>query len=124
MDRKSKRRLSPLYQPLLAMGVKPKYARELENLRHHCGYSTFAVDSAESADIVICSTSLSRKQIDEILILALKNGTTLAILSPYLTPERGEMCNAIIAAHTSTTLTRRGYLIVFNNHLPKQHFTL
>ncbi len=124
MNRKVAVAHSPLYDDLLKIGTKPKHARELDNLRHHCGFSTFRIDFCEVSDLIVCSTSMSYDFVAKVLDLAQKNGTTVVILSPYQTIERGEMCSAIIDAHTSTTINRRGYLIVFNNHLPKQHFTL
>ncbi len=124
MDRKTVIGDSLLRDKLINLGVKPRYARELENLRHHCGLSTFKIDLCEMADMIICSTSKGHEFVTEVLNLAQKSGITVVILSPYQTIERGEMCSAIIDSHTSTTVNRRGYLIVFNNHLPKQHFTL
>ncbi|MFI3292055.1 MAG: hypothetical protein SNG27_02090 [Rikenellaceae bacterium] len=124
MNRKAEVNKTPLYSALLNIGVKQRSVREIENLRHHCGFSTFVIDSRECADMAICTTSTSQEFVGEILKVAQQNGTTVVILSPYLTPRRGDMCSSIIATHTSTTLSRRGYLIVFNNHLPKQHFSL
>ena len=35
-----------------------------------------------------------------------------------------ELCAQIVAQHRSTTVDNRGYLLIFNNHLPKQHFRI
>jgi len=34
------------------------------------------------------------------------------------------LCRQIVAAHRSTTVDNRGYLLIFNNNLPKQHFRI
>ncbi len=51
-------------------------------------------------------------------------GNTVAVMSPYDGRERRAMCLQIVAAHPSTTVDNRGYLLVFNNNLPKQHFRI
>ena len=51
-------------------------------------------------------------------------GNTVAVMSPYDGRERRAMCLQIVAAHRSTTVDNRGYLLVFNNNLPKQHFRI
>ncbi len=124
MRRKSLCGQAPLYEALISLGVRSKRARELENLRHHCGFSTFGVDSMEPLDMVICTEGLAPEKIMRIAELATQSGTTVVVLSPHLNPVRGALCDTIVARHISTTVNRLGYLIIFNNHLPKQHFTL
>lgn len=51
-------------------------------------------------------------------------GNTVAVMSPYDGRERRAMCLQIVAAHRSTSVDNRGYLLVFNNNLPKQHFRI
>ena len=51
-------------------------------------------------------------------------GHTVALMSPYDGCERQALCGQIIAGHASTTVDNRGYLLIFNNHLPKQHFRI
>ncbi len=115
---------SELYNLLLTLNVKNSHALELENLRHHCGFSTFGVDTFEPLDLVLCSTLLPHDDVEKVLKWAMLSGTTVVVLSPHLNPTRGRMCDAIVARHLGTTVNRAGYLIIFNNHLPKQHFTL
>ena len=55
---------------------------------------------------------------------AREKGATLCIVNPYNTRERLNVCLDIIDAHPSTTVDNRAYLLVFNNHLPKQRFRL
>ncbi len=115
---------SPLYDLLLGLEVRKRYAREIESLRHHCGFSTFGVDTLEPLDMVIYTTNYDAQLMIQAIKNGANNGTTIVIMSPYATPQRGKICDEIIALHHSTTLNRRGYLVVFNNHLPKQHFVL
>ncbi|MFI3282662.1 MAG: hypothetical protein SNG10_03945 [Rikenellaceae bacterium] len=124
MDRNDHPISTPLYDTLIALGVKGRHSREIENLRHHCGLSTFGVDAVQGGDMVICSSTAHVDLVEEIVKDAMHSGTTVVILSPHAPHLREEMCERIIARHTSTTVNRRGYLIVFNNHLPKQHFIL
>ena len=51
-------------------------------------------------------------------------GVTLCIMNPYNNRERWQTCCRIIDNHPSTTVDNRAYLLVFNNHLPKQRFCL
>ena len=55
---------------------------------------------------------------------AAEAGHTVALMSPYDGCERQALCGQIIAGHASTTVDNRGYLLIFNNHLPKQHFRI
>lgn len=112
---------STLYAKLLEMGMPRGTAAEIERLRHHCGFSRCGVDSVAGNDLVICSTAAD---IDKIAQQATTCGTTVVILSPHLDTAREEICERIIARHHSTTILRKRYLVIFNNHLPKQHFIL
>ena len=97
-----------LFRELLAAGVPERRAVQLQNLAIHCGYATFGLNRAD-AEFCIATRSLSR---------------TVAVMSPYDGRERRAMCLQIVAAHRSTTVDNRGYLLVFNNNLPKQHFRI
>ena len=96
-----------LFRELLAAGVPERRAVQLQNLAIHCGYATFGLNraDAEFGD-------------------AAAAGNTVAVMSPYDGRERRAMCLQIVAAHRSTTVDNRGYLLVFNNNLPKQHFRI
>jgi hypothetical protein len=45
-------------------------------------------------------------------------------MDPYNNANRWRVCKEIVEQHRSTTVDNRAYLLVFNNHLPKQGFTL
>ena len=51
-------------------------------------------------------------------------GTTIVVMDPYADAARELVCREIITNHKSTTVDNRGYLLIFNNHLPKQHFVI
>ena len=38
--------------------------------------------------------------------------------------ERQALCRQLVAAHRSTSVDNRGYLLLFHNYLPKQHFRI
>ena len=99
-----------LFGDMISAGVPRKRAVQLRNLAAHCSYERVGLDcECEGLDMVV---------------LTANTPTNLAIIAPYACRERNEACKAIIAAHRSTTVDNRGYLLVFNNHLPKQHFKL
>ena len=112
-----------LYGALLAAGVPHRRAVQLQNLAIHCGYATFGMNYAD-ADLCIATRDLPRAESLALARVAAEGGHTVALLSPYDGRDRQALCAQIVAEHRSTTVDNRGYLLVFNNHLPKQHFKL
>jgi hypothetical protein len=45
-------------------------------------------------------------------------------MEPYADVERRNCCRRLAAEHPSTSIDNRGYLLLFNGTLPKQHFKL
>ena len=119
-------RKSDLFDRLLLAGDIPyKRVVELCNLAEHCSYQTVGLDyEREGCDFVVLSAKFPTEELEAVAEAARISGTTLAIVAPYANRERNEACRRIVAAHHSTTVDNRGYLLVFNNHLPKQHFKL
>ena len=76
------------------------------------------------ADLCIATRDLPRAETLALARVAAEGGHTVALLSPYDGRDRQALCAQIVAEHRSTTVDNRGYLLVFNNHLPKQHFKL
>ena len=114
-----------LYDRLLALGLPARRAVQLQNLCLHCGYVTWAVDTfPEECDCCLLTPQVGARQTLEWVALAHRRGTTLVLLNPYERQERAALCRRIVEEHTCTTVDNRGYLLVFNNHLPKQHFRL
>ncbi|WP_418983422.1 hypothetical protein [Alistipes sp.] len=112
-----------LYRALLAAGVARQRAVQLQNLAIHCGYGTFGLDRA-AGRLCVVTRALPRQEVLALVRAAAKRGETVAILAPYADRERQALCRQIVAMHRSTTVDNRGYLLVFNNHLPKQHFRI
>ena len=108
---------------LFRSGVPERRAVQLQNLAIHCGYATFGLNRAD-AEFCIATRSLSRTETLALVGDAAAAGNTVAVMSPYDGRERRAMCLQIVAAHRSTTVDNRGYLLVFNNNLPKQHFRI
>ena len=112
-----------LYEALLARGVEPRRAVQLQNLAIHCGYATFGLNRAD-ADLCIVTRDLPRAETLSLVRAAAEGEHTVAILSPYDGRERQALCAQIVSGHRSTTVDNRAYLLIFNNYLPKQHFRI
>lgn len=116
-----------LYLALIEKGVAKRRAIELQNLMTHCGYESFSIDKSENGekcDMIITTLSIPTEQLRAFAERAAQDKTTLAIISPYYDKERAEMCKEIVEAHRCTSVDNRAYLLLFNNHLPKQKFRL
>lgn len=114
-----------LHDALLALGVTEKKAVQLQNLYAHCGYSSWAIDRFDTGlDMVVVSQHVDCSDFEKFIESARLNNSTLVVLSPYMNRERDAACREIVARHCSTTIDNRGYLLIFNNYLPKQHFKL
>ena len=98
-------------------------AVQLQNLMIHCGYTTFGLNRAD-AEFCVATCGLPRPATLALVRAAAEAGHTVALMSPYDGCERQALCGQIIAGHASTTVDNRGYLLIFNNHLPKQHFRI
>lgn len=113
-----------LYEALLACGVTRKRAVQLQNTMLYCGCRTFAINGDGSAEFNIATADYPADSLQSAYDAARRHGTTLVIMVPYANRERRDVCRAIVADHHSTTVDNRGYLLIFNNKLPKQHFRL
>ena len=112
-----------LFRELLAAGVPERRAVQLQNLAIHCGYASFGLNRAD-AEFCVATCGLPRPATLALGRAAAEAGHTVALMSPYDGCERQALCGQIIAGHASTTVDNRGYLLIFNNHLPKQHFRI
>lgn len=112
-----------LYRTLLAGGVAEGRAIQLQNLMIHCGYAAFGLNCA-NGELCIVTPALSEKEIAVLVRNAAEVGRTVVVMTPYIAPAWQSMCRRLIAAHRSTTIDNRGYLLIFNNYLPKQHFRI
>ena len=112
-----------LYEALLRAGVPQRRAVQLQNAAIRCGYATFGMNRAEG-DLYVATCDLSGEGLSALVRDAAASGSTVAVLAPYANDERQALCRRIVAAHRSTSVDNRGYLLLFNNYLPKQHFRL
>lgn len=114
-----------LYDRLRTLGVSRRRATQLQNLLVHCGYETFGIDRAsERVDMFIATLDTAPDSLPQLAAEAERNRSTLCIMSPYFSAARHSVCRAIVDAHPSTSVDNRGYLLLFNNHLPRQRFKL
>lgn len=117
-----------LHDALLECGVPKKRAVQLQNLMTHCGYATFGIDCDPDAacrcDMMIATAAVPAGRLGAMARRAAADGVTLCIVSPWSDRQRDEACRAIVAGHGCTSVDNRGYLLLFNNYLPKQTFRL
>lgn len=115
---------SALYTALMANGVAKRRAVQLANLAEHCKYNSWSIDSMEQKQMIILTLNTKYTELERYTEYAREIGATLCIINPYNNRERWDRCVGIIDAHPSTTIDNRAYLLIFNNHLPKQRFRL
>lgn len=115
---------APLYESLLSAGVVRKRAVQLQNAMHYCGCSTFGINGDGCADFNVVTVEYPVEKLEAAYESTREHGTILVIMSPYANRERRDECRAIVESHRSTSVDNRGYLIILNNKLPKQHFRL
>lgn len=122
------RRLQPegqaLHDQLIAKDVAPRRAVEIANLAVHCNYPTWSIDAMGSGELIIATLDTRFPHLKTYADYAREHHATLCIMNPYNNRDRWLVCSEIIEAHTSTTIDNRAYLLVMNNHLPKQRFRL
>lgn len=115
----------PLYTALSSRGISQRRAIELQNLAYYTSSASFSIDCTEcTSDINILTADIRAEELDTAAKNAAQSGTTLVVLAPYLNRSRRNACSELIWKHHSTTVDNRGYIIFFNNHLPKQHYKL
>ena len=113
-----------VFDALLQAGISYRRAVELQCLFRHCGYATFGVNCADAADLCVLTREVPEEQTLRIVHEAAARGNTVCLMGPYDGSGRTELCRRIVEAHASTSVDNRGYLLLFNNHLPKQHFCI
>ena len=74
--------------------------------------------------MVIATINTPAEALQQMAEKAHSEHLTLCVISPSLDQHRDRACRAIVDAHTCTSVDNRGYLLIFNNHLPKQKFRL
>lgn len=111
------------YETLLAADVPQYRAMQLQNLLIHCGYASFGLNRA-NVELCVVTRDLPRAEVLALVREAARMGQTVVLMAPYEGRARQSLCRQIVAEHHSTTVDNRAYLLIFNNHLPKQHFRI
>lgn len=128
MYSKLKTQCHDLYDALIAIGVNSGRAIELQNLMEHCRYCSFIIDRmpqhTEDADMIIATLRTPYHDLAAMAKESTELHRTLCIMAPAYDKERDLACQAIVEQHPCTSVDNRGYLLLFNNHLPKQKFRL
>ncbi len=115
---------APLYESLISVGVVRKRAVQLQNAMVYCGCATFGINGDGRADFNVVTAEYPVGQLKSAYESTRAHGTILVVMSPYANRERRDECRAIVESHKSTSVDNRGYMIILNNKLPKQHFRL
>lgn len=103
----NERRAVPVAEPLYPLRIQP--------VRHEpCNRSRSVHRNRRHADRPAAAAGGGRR----------REGATLCIMEPYADVERRNCCRRLAAEHPSTSIDNRGYLLLFNGTLPKQHFKL
>ncbi len=113
-----------LYDALHKCGIAARRCVQLDNLLHHCGYSSWSINSLDRVDMLVATLDVDVRGLAQYVAYAREHGATLCIMDPYHNAERWQACKALIEAHPSTTVDNRAYVLFFNNHLPLQRFVL
>lgn len=114
-----------LYNTLIQSGISQKRAIQLQNMMHHIAADSYSInDSLCDKSFNILTSEYPASEFGPIFDNAVRNKTTLVIMQPYADKNRTEHCLSLILQHNSTSVDNRGYIIFFNNHLPKQHYRL
>ena len=117
-----------LHDRLKALEIPSRRAIELQNLAVHCEYNSIGIDcpiaDMPHYQMVIATTATVDDQLNKMAAMASEAKLTLCIMAPYMDGKRQQICGKIIDAHPCTSIDNRGYLLLFNNHLPKQRFRL
>ncbi len=117
-----------LYDALVEHDIPRKRCIQLQNLLHHCQFSTYAINCSAEAlkdiDLAIITTDIDAAILPSLAAAATKSNTTLCIMAPAFGKQRRQVCCELAENHRCTSIDNRGYLLLFNNHLPKQVFRL
>lgn len=91
---------------------------ELHNLFIHCGYKSFGVDPESMTGL---DYAIVTRNTNSTIEQARVSGTTVVLFGC----SRSSIASLKLSeSHSSTSLDRGQYVVIFNNHLPKQHYIL
>jgi hypothetical protein len=112
-----------LYDELLAVGVSQKRARELHNLLPYVEGQSYSINEVE-CDLSILLADYPTERLRDAYEEAKAQKVTLVVMQPYLNRERQNAVKELVDEHQCTVVDNRGYILLFNNRLPKQHYRL
>ncbi len=115
-----------LLEELMTQPIDRRLRVELHNLYVHCGYASYAINPEQGSarHYLIFMSDAPRSQVERVVAESRESGSTVVILRGKRNLERDLMLDSIVREHHSTTVDRGAYLLILNNHLPKQHFIL
>ena len=115
---------SDIYASLKGCDIAERRCIEIANLMTVCEYNSWVIDSMSQSELIVATLDTRYPHLEEYAAYARIVGATLCIMNPYNNRERWDVCQRIIDAHPSTIVDNRAYLLIFNNHLPRQRFRL
>lgn len=114
-----------IYEKLVAAGVKPRIAAEIQNLHSYCDKQELVIAGADKRQRDIIQTENLFMEFGQAAISAEQTGKILVVLSPVKYPELKHQCSELVCAGKSLSIYRKGYMLFFfNDGLPRQHFNL
>ncbi|MFI3318590.1 MAG: hypothetical protein SNH88_05320 [Rikenellaceae bacterium] len=124
MDKTPLRAENPMISILTSFDLPTSKMRELGNLAKHNGWSAIVANSDAQADVAICTCYCPEAMLKMILSSSAERGTPVIFIEPHKSSKFENRVGAALARHNSCSVDRYNYLLLLNNHLPKQHFRL
>ncbi len=122
MSRRLSSGATRIFEMLHPLKIRNSVAVEIANLAAHCNYNRLSIDCLEEgSDMIVTSPNCSEATIEELTRKAAQRGIAIVILSPY---KQSKLSNSLLKWHSCASIDRLNYMILLNNHLPKQHFKL
>ncbi len=111
------------FEQLTLCGVKRTIAIEIANLAAHLSVESIEADGVCSAtrSMILCTQHCPKELLEQLAAHAAKGGIPFVVIYPQ---RYSALCAELIQDNQSSSIERKGYTILLNNHLPKQHFKL
>lgn len=113
----------PLYNELRALGINHRRSLQLQKMMQYCEASTYSINrTGEEFRIVTSYQTL--EEINSLYKSSVEDKATLVFMWPRQNGERKRNLDEVLLQHQCTVVDNRAFIVVFNNHLPKQYFVV
>jgi hypothetical protein len=115
-----------LYDTLRGLGVWRRYARQIQNLYTHCGFSSFRInDRCGGAENCLFVMLPEYAALQSDMDSAWRNGNAVVVMHSHDTYRQARAIRDLIYKDVCLSIDNRGYTVFFNNDkLPVNHFKL